>query len=101
MDTPVSDTSRTTLAWSSLIDSMRGCTLGGSRILKEELRQKITIQSKDVAAGEPPLRLRRRGCSAPRFGPGGVHQFAQRWAPRPEAQSEASGVDGRRTAGMF
>ncbi|KAL7228029.1 hypothetical protein ACSBR1_022827 [Camellia fascicularis] len=63
MDTPVSDTSRTTLAWSSLIDSMRGCMLGGSRILKEELRQKITIpqylrlamrdaiQSKDVAAG--------------------------------------------------
>ncbi|KAF5947777.1 hypothetical protein HYC85_013734 [Camellia sinensis] len=63
MDTPVSDTSRITPAWSSLIDLMRGCTLGGSRILKEELRQKITIpqylrlamrdsiQSKDVAAG--------------------------------------------------
>ncbi|KAI7990990.1 Diacylglycerol kinase 7 [Camellia lanceoleosa] len=63
MDTPVSDSSRTTPAWSSLIGSMRGCTLGGSRILKEELRQKITIpqylrlamrdaiQSKDVAAG--------------------------------------------------
>ncbi|CAL5358593.1 unnamed protein product [Camellia sinensis] len=109
MATPVSDTSRTTLAWSSLIDSMRGCTLVGSRILKEELRQKITIpqylrlamrdaiQSKDVAAGEPPLRLPRRGRSGPRLGPGGVHQFAQRWAPRPEAQSEASGVDGRRT----
>ncbi|CAL5373171.1 unnamed protein product [Camellia sinensis] len=51
--------------------------MGGSQILKEELRQKITIpqylrlamrdaiQSRDVAAGEPPLHLRFQSMGSP------------------------------------
>ena len=61
MDSPVSNTSRAT-ARSSVISSLRGCTMAGIRIPKEDLRRKITmpqylrlairdaIESKDVAA---------------------------------------------------
>ncbi|GMP36314.1 hypothetical protein CsSME_00008483 [Camellia sinensis var. sinensis] len=62
MDSPESVTSRAT-GRSSVIESIRGCTMAGMRISKEELRLKITmpqylrlamrdaIQSKDVTAG--------------------------------------------------
>ncbi|XP_028101578.1 diacylglycerol kinase 7-like isoform X2 [Camellia sinensis] len=62
MDSPESATSRAT-GRSSVIESIRGCTMAGMRISKEELRLKITmpqylrlamrdaIQSKDVTAG--------------------------------------------------
>ncbi|GFY95304.1 diacylglycerol kinase 4 [Actinidia rufa] len=61
MDSPVSNTNRAT-ARSSVIGSLRGCTMAGIRIPKENLRRKITmpqylrlairdaIESKDVAS---------------------------------------------------
>ncbi|XP_057459845.1 diacylglycerol kinase 7-like isoform X2 [Actinidia eriantha] len=61
MDSPVSNASRAT-AQSSVIGSLRGCTMAGIRIPKENLRRKITmpqylrlairdaIESKDVAS---------------------------------------------------
>ncbi|KAL0359812.1 UNVERIFIED_CONTAM: hypothetical protein Sangu_0830600 [Sesamum angustifolium] len=82
MDAPVTPTRSSASGRSSVIDSLRGCTLSGVRVHKEELRRKITFPEYLRLAMREAIRAKDVGAAAVAQYVEAAHaEEGSRWSP--------------------